>query len=627
MIKTREREDTGIRWHSSVNRHAMLVPSPVGYILGKQARHHHHTRTLASIVRISMALALLTLLFIHSQPVMAYPTPPVPSSEEICGSSVLNGPSSPPVGAVTVPAGDNSALFQYQLPVNTTYWFAPGVHTMLTGLYGAYDAINPGNGDTFTGAPGAILNGEAFNYEAFGGTGENVLIEYLTVTNFNTPGGQGAVSAYTDWDIEYSTVEDTVPGSGVYLGTNDVADDNCITQNGQEGFAAYGTADISSLTGGVQNVTVDNNEISYNDTCNWEAVSSFPITPPSGCTGAGQYSGCGCSGAGKFWRTDVSYFEDNYVHNDYAVGAWWDTLDTGMTVTGNYFANEYAVAIVVEISYNGDIAGNVFVDNSWGAGPDNPGFPDSAIYINGSGSDPRVPGPYGNQFDVTGNTFIDNWGGVVLYETAERFCSSIANTSTGTCTLVNPAVATLDTCAVGAQGPVPPSKPVSAPVPPGRRTTGRGGTAQGQNFVNYLYQYPYYSDCRWKVQNVNVTGNIFSLDTANIPDCTTALYCGFNGLFSNYGVIEPYVGYAVATSATYNQGNTYSGNTYCGPWQFDAFAQGNDYTFAQWQASPYNQDPGSTLDGPLCGAGTSPPPPSQPGPVNRTVTFPFRAGR
>ena len=34
--------------------------------------------------------------------------------------------------------------------------------------------------------------------------------------------------------------------------------------------------------------------------------------------------------------------------------------------------------------------------------------------------------------------FIDNWGGVILWENSNRFCNSPDNTSTGYCTLVEP---------------------------------------------------------------------------------------------------------------------------------------------------------------------------------------------
>ena len=81
----------------------------------------------------------------------------------------------------------------------------------------------------------------------------------------------------------------------------------------------------------------------------------------------------------------------------------------------------------------------MFVRNGIGGGPTNPGFPTSAIYISESGSDSRVPGTLRRHFPITGNKFVNNWGGVILWENSNRFCGSPANTSSGSCTLVGPA--------------------------------------------------------------------------------------------------------------------------------------------------------------------------------------------
>jgi Right handed beta helix region len=627
----REKEDTR-QFFATRLPGGVLVPSPVAHILSVKARHQHRLRAARNVLRVSVALGMLVLLFVHVQPAMGLGPPPVPSSEEICGSSVLNGPSSAPGGSVTVPAGDNSAEFQNPLPANTTYWFAAGTHTFATGAYGVYQTIAPGSGDVFTGAPGAILDGGGYNHYAFEATGtaNNVTVEYLTIQDYNAPGGDGTVETAQaeNWDVQYDTIQDNVPGAGIYLGTDDTVQHSCLTRNGEYGFAAYSVYNESPITGGPSGSVVSGNEISYNDTCNWEHDASFPITPPSGCGSVG-FVGCGCSGAGKFWEALNSTFDDNYVHNDYAAGAWWDTDNAGAQAVGNYIADEYAVGIIYEISYNFLMENNVFVDDAWGVGPLNPGFPSSAIYINSSGSDPRVSSNYSAASDITGNQFYDNWGGVVLYETADRFCASPANTSTGICTLVNPDVATIQTCSNVPQ-PVPPSRTVGSPAPAGRRTgpPARGGTSQGQSFGVYIDRLPYYSDCRWKTQNVAVSGNTFSFSAADIgPSCTLANWCGFSGLFSNYGVTPPYLAYTTANAITYTQNDLFSGNTYCGTWSFDPYIQGSQDSFATWQGAPYAQDPGSTLDGPACyPSSAGPVGGSVPGPVNRTITIPIRAG-
>src|SRR3954466_12583687 len=127
-MRTRDREDTGIRWHSPVSPHARMarvVPSPVAWILAGQARQARALAALKTITRVGVALALLALLSVHAQPAMSLQVPSPPPGDKVCGSSLLDGgPSSPPPGAVSVPAGDNSGV-TFTTP-GTTYWFAPG---------------------------------------------------------------------------------------------------------------------------------------------------------------------------------------------------------------------------------------------------------------------------------------------------------------------------------------------------------------------------------------------------------------------------------------------------------------------------------------------------------------------
>jgi hypothetical protein len=484
---------------------------------------------------------------------------PVAPPVQLCGNgSVLGqGPITVPRGAVEVPAGDDSAV-NWSRP-GTTYWFAAGVHTLGAGQY---TQIVPGRGSTYVGAPGAVLNGKGYNNIAFGGDVPDVTIEYLTIENFNPPGNQGAVnaSAAPGWTVKYDTIRDIVPGTAVYAGTDNVLEHNCLTNNGQSGFGTYTVNDTNSLTGGASNIVVNDNEISYNDTCNWEAAKNFPgPTPPRACEKAGEYDGCGCSAGGKFWQTDGGQFEDNYVHDNYSAGIWWDTNNVGFDIRGNYFSGNYADGVIYEISYNALIQDNTFIRNGLGAGEALPGFPTGAIFVSESGSDRRVPGNYRTSFLIADNTFTDNWDGVVLWENSNRFCNSPANTSSGVCTLVDPSVVTLKSCVAADIG-----------------------------------SQPYYGDCRWKTQNVLVTHNFFDFNPANIgAACTVQNECGLQGLFSEYGTYpswSPYQGDVVSTHITLDQNNHFTANVYHGPWNFMLRNQGSIVSWEQWQASPYDQD-------------------------------------
>ena len=106
--------------------------------------------------------------------------------------------TSAPAGAVVIPAGDDSGTPPAQgfsVQPNTIYWFAAGTHTIGASEFAQLQA-DPG--DTFVGAPGAVIDGQGVNDYAFeAATDEsspaNVTIEYLTVQHFMAAGGEGVV--------------------------------------------------------------------------------------------------------------------------------------------------------------------------------------------------------------------------------------------------------------------------------------------------------------------------------------------------------------------------------------------------------------------------------------------------
>ncbi len=529
-----------------------------------------------------------------------------PAGTQLCNggpdSSLLAGPSTAPAGAVTVPAGDDSPYFEqpfvYSLPANTTYWFAPGVHTIGTSQYGQ---IDPSAGDTFMGAPGAILSGQGVNDAAFEQTATGVTIEYLTIENF-VPGADSiAVNHDTgpNWTIKYNTIKDNT-GAGVGLGTHDVVEDNCLTANDQYGF---------NVEGGSSDVTLSNNEISSNDTNGTYDQSSFVVSyavssdvativtkvPMNlvvghqvdiGVSGQCNFGWCtnlslgalngvhtitevatsplttsfqfavstanvgttsdqtgtvadaqvaeGGSGAGKFWDTSGAVVTGNYVHDNGDTGFWLDTDNTGFDISGNYIAHNWSDGLIYEISYNGSIQDNTFLDNAWGSGPSPNlgGFPDAAIYLNGSGGDANVALPaggfayQGTSLLIESNDFVDNWGGVVLYENSDRGC---ALSSDNYCTLDNTSTYTMASCAQNLPGAV------------------IGGTHSA-----------YAEGCRWKTQNVTVSDNTFDFTPSDIgSDCTTSVYCGFNGLFATGGSTP-----GALASVGFTGGSQYTGGSF-----------------------------------------------------------------
>jgi hypothetical protein len=478
-----------------------------------------------------------------SPPSTPAPTAPPPSGgaapttppAKICGSSMLNGPATPPAGAVVIPAGDNSGspiAHNWTITPNTTYWFAPGVHT----LDGddQFSQIIPADGNKFVGAPGAVLDGQGVNLYAFTGHASNVSIEYLTIRNFAAHRDSGVVNHdfAPRWRITHSSIVDN-RGAGVILGDRNVVADNCLANNGQYGFQVFGT-----------DATLDHNEIAGNNVDDWET----------------KLGGCGCTGGGKMWDARRVTVTNNWVHDNRGVGLWADTNNVGVNFEGNYIADNYASGILYETSYNARIANNTFLRNGLGRGPTNPGFPEGAIYLSESGGDPRVNGGVYSTLEVSGNVFTDNWSGIIVWENADRYCNSPSNTSTGYCTLGG--AATLSNCVAGT-----------------------------------INREPYYSDCRWKSQNISVQHNQFSLDPTRVPGCKVAMGCGYNGIFSNYGTQpswSPYKGTVIETAITFNQKNVFSSNKYVGPWQFVVKDQGTHVDFTTWRNAPYHQDAGST---------------------------------
>jgi hypothetical protein len=182
-------------------------------------------------------------------------------------------------------------------------------------------------------------------------------------------------------------------------------------------------------------------------------------------------------------------------------------------------------------------------------------FPSAAIYLSEAGGEPRVPARTG-KIDIYDNVMQDNWSAVTLWENADRFCNSAANTSGG-CTRLVPDI---ERCA----------QPDIA-------------------------KDPLYDDCRWKTKNVDIHDNRFSVDPAAIG-CNAL--CARMAVISNYGTYpdwSPYRADAVQQAITFTQNNTWRDNYYAGPWTFMAKDTGRVIHPSQWQSAPYSQDQHSTF--------------------------------
>ncbi|MDX3234671.1 right-handed parallel beta-helix repeat-containing protein [Streptomyces sp. ME03-5709C] len=459
------------------------------------------------------------------------------SASGVCAKPAA-GPAKAPAGAVTVdPAvpGDLAAKTGSS-PPNTTFWLRPGTHTLEGSRYAQ---VVPKEGDRYIGAPGAVLDGRKTNQYAFGGTARDVTIRYLTVQHFAAPHDEGVVNhdSADGWVIEHATIQ-LNSGAGLMAGARQRVRASCLRGNGQYGMNAY------KGTGRITGLVLEGNEIVGNNTGDWER----------------RRPGCGCSGGVKFWAVDGADIRGNWVHDNRGTGLWADTNNNDFRIEDNVLESNDGAALIYETSYNAVIRDNTIRRNNWVEGRRNAeagdSFPFATIYLSESGGEPRVKART-DKIEIYRNVLTDNWSGITLWENADRFCNSPANTSSGDCTLLVPDT---DRCA----------QPAIATA-------------------------PLYADCRWKTQRVDIHDNRFLLD-ASVVGCT--VQCGRMAALANYGTYpdwSPYQGERVADAITTEQHNRWHDNEYVGPWSFGAHDPSRVLDFRQWQGTPYRQDAGSTF--------------------------------
>jgi len=486
---------------------------------------------------------------------------PTTSPASICGNEAVlgGGPTGAPSGAITVPAGDNSGFnFNH---TGATFWFESGTHMLGDDLYGQ---IITHDGNTYVGAPGAVIDGKNKNLYAFTGNTSHVTIQYLTIQNFgrgNDNNNEGVVNhdSGTHWVITHNTISNN-DGAGVFLGTDNEVAYNCLKDNGQYGFSMF----KSPIAGdsAIKNITLDHNEISGNNQDDWES----------------QIEGCGCTGGGKFWDVNGAVVTNNYVHDNLGTGLWADTNNIDFLFEGNYIDHNNGEGIWYEISYNATIRNNTISRNAWVSGQSNTGSPGAAIYLSESGGDARLATTKSGaaQIRVYDNNFVNNFSGVSIYENANRFCDSNGNTSKGYCTpFVTPTLLPDENRDYEYPHPIVTNHPCYT------------------NIANA----PYTGDCRWHSKNIEVSDNEFHFDDTAVPCAGT--YCGAQALYATGAdnmSWSPYTVSGVQNDVMFNNNNSFHNNRYYGNWRF-AKGYGETVNFATWQSAPFNQDANSTIEG------------------------------
>ncbi|POX60770.1 hypothetical protein C3492_25805 [Streptomyces sp. Ru62] len=447
-------------------------------------------------------------------------------------------PAKAPAGAVTVDPGVVGDLAEKtrSSPPGTTFWLRPGTHRLEPERYAQ---VMPKKGDRYLGAPGAVLDGGRKNAYAFSGTAPDVTIRFLTVQRFVAPTDEGVVNhdMADGWVIEHTTIQDN-DGAGLMAGARQQVRGNCLRGNGQYGMNAYKTGNT------IRGLVVEGNEVVGNNTGDWER----------------RRPGCGCTGGIKFWAVDGAEVRGNWVHDNRGAGLWADTDNNDFRIEDNLIEKNDGAALIYEISYNAVIRNNTIRRNNWVEGrraaERGDDFPFATVYLSEAGGEPRVEART-DKIDIYRNVLEDNWNGITLWENADRFCNSPANTSSGDCTLL---VKDKKRCV----------RPAIAVA-------------------------PLYADCRWKTQRVDIHDNRFVLDRS-VVKCTEK--CDRMAVLANYGTYpdwSPYKGKRVAEAITLRQHNRWHDNTYRGAWQFVVQDPSKVLDPWQWQGPPYRQDAGSTF--------------------------------
>jgi hypothetical protein len=450
---------------------------------------------------------------------------------------VPDGPAIPPSAAVRVdPAvvGDISAKTEAN-PPGTVFWLAPGTHRLNRDEFAQ---VAPKSGNTYVGAPGAVLDGAGRNRYALTGKASDVSLQNLTIRGFNAPVNEGVVNHDSGhgWLIENNTLVDN-RGAAMMAGRGQVIRGNCIKDNGQYG--------LNACCGAITDLLLQNNEFVGNNADDVEA----------------KMPNCGCTGAMKLWGVNGADIRDNWIHGNHGPGIWADTNNNDVLIEQNLIEDNDDTAIFYETSYNAIIRDNVIRRNNLLGGrrfaDRGDEFPVAAIYLSESGGEPRIKART-DLIDIYHNDFEDNWSGITLWENADRFCNSPANTSTGICTLL---VKSVSQCRSPA-----------------------------------IEQPPLLGDCRWKTQRVAIHDNRFVFDPAAVTGCQSL--CGRMSVISNFGTQprwSPYKGNRVQRAITLDQQNSWYRNTYVGPWAFTMIDPKGRMTPDQWRSAPYKQDRGSTF--------------------------------
>ena len=238
-----------------------------------------------------------------------------------------------------------------------------------------------------------------------------VSVSYLNIANDIHHGLSGVITTGAGWTVTHNNIHDsytaatagTASGAGIFGGDESTIEYNCLSKTGNNAMAGWFGS----------NAKWDYNEIYQS------AIQDDPD--------------CGCTAAAKWWGTLNTDIVGNAFIDD-GVGSteagddgdiWLDNGNTGTNISDNYFDKAVSNAISAETGFNLNITNNLFQDGGWGTGDgcENTNCA-GAIDLDSSGGANVPLSRYNNQVNISGNQFINNWGGVDIWESNLRNCES-----------------------------------------------------------------------------------------------------------------------------------------------------------------------------------------------------------
>ncbi len=200
-----------------------------------------------------------------------------------------------------------------------------------------------------------------------------VTLKGLTVEKFANDAQRGAIVGASDWTIEGNEIR---LNHGVGIETPGARNvkvlDNNVHHNGQLGISGW--RNTAALYQG--------NTLAFNNT-------------------AGFYNADWEAGGGKWTESSTVTVRNNAVHDNKAVGLWFDINDSDITIVGNRIRGNDSDGIRYEISYHAVIRDNQIADN---------GFKDPTRWVDGAG----IMVNSARDVEIAGNIIDSNFNGITL---------------------------------------------------------------------------------------------------------------------------------------------------------------------------------------------------------------------